>query len=341
MSDAATPAQSTQAAAVPTKIFSTGKPAPNSPRPQASKATRAVEQAAALAAPAADEPAHPAVETKTEPTPPAEPPKTEQPKPEKPTAALQAQFSALAKAEKRTREERDALAREKEAFSQEMSETRQIKEIAARDKYALLDHLGVDLNEWARRKLGKAAPEAQKPAEDPIRAEIEALKKEREQERAEAAARAAQQTYETARVTSLAEIAQLVDSDAAKYEFIRARKATPVVFSVIETHFGETGKLLSYAEACDLVEQHLEEDAQSYAGVEKFRRKLAPQGESRPDTKPTPSGTRANPQPQALTNQLSTTPERVDATKGLTALERKRQRRINALAALAERNKQR
>jgi hypothetical protein len=53
--------------------------------------------------------------------------------------------------------------------------------------------------------------------------------------------------------------------NATKYELIQAFNYEPVVYNVIEQHYQETKKLLTFDEACDLVEEHLESDVEAQA----------------------------------------------------------------------------
>lgn len=74
--------------------------------------------------------------------------------------------------------------------------------------------------------------------------------------------------------------------DSSEYELIKANEAADTVFEVIQAHYEETErlgkpKLLSYDEACKLVEDHLESQLPKLLGLNKVKAKLQPQEETK------------------------------------------------------------
>lgn len=270
-------------------------------------------------------------ETKTEAKP------DEQPKADD-AAKRKEEFAAIAKAEKRLRAERDtleqerkALAAEREKASAETAKARELQAaIASGDKYRVLDMLGVDINEWARHKLGKPAPQQEQkvaPEVAELQKKLQALEEQKAREEAERKAEAAKLQYETTKQRAVAEIDEFLQN-SPQYEFTRARKASSVVFATIEEHYAKTNRLLSYDEACAAVESYFEEDAAQYAGVSKFLKKLAPQGDAeKPAPKPSDSGNRASTKPAPVTSA----PDRVSPS--YLSKEERRKRAVALLSA--------
>jgi hypothetical protein len=244
------------------------------------------------------------------------------------------QFSALRKAERRLREERKAFEMKIEQEQQELASLRDLKKIAEKDKYALLDHLGVDINEWAKRQLGKGGEPAEGAAAihpdilkklerlDAIERELAETKKERE-------AQSQSQQYEQAKSNALAEIKTLMQTSPERFGYTLAKGGEDVVFATLEEYFNETGKLLSYEDAATMVEEHFETDAQSYLGVSKFKEHFVSK-ETGPDKEPqqhSQASVRADDTAQPT---LTNAPDRVPSTR-LS----KKERRKRAAALLS------
>jgi hypothetical protein len=274
-------------------------------------ATPAVEPGASPPKEAADEGGVRPVEKKPE-TKPEE-------KPE-----LRQQFAKLAEYERRLqgestklKGEREQMKSEREALERELAPLRDLKKLLDGDKYEALDKLGIDVNEWARRRIGKPPLKKETdPEAAELRKRLDQLEADRKKEKEERETSDAKSRYEGARKNALAEIDQFVQDKGESFALIRTKKANEVVFATIEAHFEQSGKLLSLEEACILVEQHFEEDAKSYLGVPKIA-KLAPQGAASPGgAKPELRGKKPSSKPQTLTNDLdSTAPDRVPATR--------------------------
>jgi hypothetical protein len=257
----------------------------------------------------------------------AEPPKApdaakEPPKePEKQTDAQKAQFAAIARAEKRIREqareleEREAKLRTtSEADAAKLAQAREIQAILdSGDKYAVLDKLGFDVNEWARRVIakreGKTAPD---PQASEALAETQKLRQELAERDAKAAAAESEARVEAARNQAVADVTKIVQAAGDKYALIGARNAASEVVRLMELRYQQTGRMPEYDATCDEVEAFLEADAASYLGVEKVRKKIP--GAST-DPAPSPDGSRSDPRSPKTTTRAqpnkTTVPDRV------------------------------
>jgi len=244
-----------------------------------------------------------------------------------PEKDLGSQFSALARAEKRLREERRAWAEEQKKAQDELQSLRELKQIADRDKYQLLDHLGLDVEEWARRTLGKASPEQATTADKQLIDRIEALERQN-QELVKMRERQEQQAqYGHVKNTAIAEINSILQNDKERYELTSLRGGADVVFATIEEHYHNTGQILGYQDAADLVEAHFDNEAKEYLKASKVQRRLAPQGEPKGASRTTQSsGKEADTKPRRTVNHAA---DRVSAA-GLT----RSQRRERAIAAM-------
>lgn len=237
---------------------------------------------------------------------------------------LSTQFSALARAEKRFREERKAQQEEYKRQVAELKELQELKRLAEKDKYGLLTHLGVDVEDWAKTMVGRKHSE---PASRQENEELAAIKKEIQELREERQRQSEQAVYYAQRQRTISEIDTMLRSDPDKYELTNLRGGAEVVFATMEQHYYNTNELLDYETAANLAEKYFEKDAESYAKASKFRRRFASQ--DAPTEAPRASkssGTKAEQQPRRVLNNAA---DRV-STSGLT----KAQRRERAVAAL-------
>lgn len=114
-----------------------------------------------------------------------------------------------------------------------------------------------------------------------------------------------------------AEVNQYVDDNKTRYELIAFEGASELVYDVIEEHYKRTmddkgvGKILSKAEACDMVEMHLEKkyaDSRGLAKVKALWGSLPPSVQkqvlNQAEPKPVQTG---KPTPKTLTNNLTAT----------------------------------
>lgn len=107
---------------------------------------------------------------------------------------------------------------------------------------------------------------------------------ERENQKKEAEQSAKQQELEATRQKTVEgfkdNLAKFIDT--SDYELIKANEAAETVFEVIQAHYEETeklgsAKLLSFEDACKLVEEHLESQLPKLLGLNKVKAKFGPQ----------------------------------------------------------------
>jgi len=241
---------------------------------------------------------------------------------------LKAQFAALSRAERRLRDDRKAWDEQQKAATAELSSLKELKQIAARDKYQLLDHLGVDINEWAKKKLGQGDTPQEAGMSSEVMQRLEALESRNKELETQKAHQDQQMQYQSQRQNAVAQIGELLQTDGDRFELTKLRGGADVVWATIEEHFHQTGgDLLGFSEAADLVESHFEAEAESYLKAEKLKKKFSSQDEPTGASKVTPdSGAQVTSKPRKNLNHAA---DRVPSA-GLS----KRQRRERAIAAL-------
>lgn len=266
------------------------------------------------------------------------PEKAEETKEAKKPDEQDARFRALYKAEKRFQEksksDKESLEKERETFQTEVAQHNEsLKEAQAiqkimnsGDKYALINHLGLDVKEWARHQLGQPEPaktqsvESQEVSE--LREQITAMQTA-QREREEAATRADEQTqanakYETVKGNYLDRIGELVKNEPQRYKYIRAKEAAANVWNLIEQNWHDTGSEMSVEEASDILEAYFDKEAESYRIA--TPEETTPQGEARAEEVPAVNRSKK-------TQTSKAAPNRIPRNSGLTASERKAARR--------------
>ena len=181
-------------------------------------------------------------------------------------------FVRLARRERQLRERESKLS----TYEKQLKEYQERDSLAKEDPLAFLDRHGIDLGEVTRRIV-----------EDPIspeKKELLELKNKMtkwEQEKEEQAKR--QQEHETTSAFENAkkELQELLDKEADKYELIRMQNANDLVFQVIVEFQNQHGKWLTFEEASDKVEAHLESQVTKLLESKKIKSRLAPQTEDK------------------------------------------------------------
>lgn len=233
--------------------------------------------------------------------------KPEEKKPEGEIKDLADRFAALAKKEadlfksQKVHKANEAAAKEYEAF----------KAAVAANPIEALSKLGVPLDAL---EAALAAAKSTDPAVKTAR-ELAELKKSLEAKEQAAKQEAEQRAAATRLAQFRKEIDDFVAANAEKYELIHAAGAGGLVQQAITRHYQKTSaegapKILSHAEACDLVEKYLEDSQAPLLKTKKIASKFAPPAppakaeEKKPaapqktlDNDATRSGTEAEPPP--------------------------------------------
>ena len=239
------------------------------------------------------------------------------------------QFAALARAERRIREtekqfeqERKAFADEREKFKQEAGEIMRLREVAQRDKYALVKEMGLDVEEWARRELGVDAAKKVEPSSeiDELREAVAAMRAEREAEKKQAEESTREAEHQRLVTSYKAEIGDYLKTNTMKYELTAAQPdPAAVVWKVIEHEYNNTKKVLTTEQACAILEKYLESELERYKPLSKIKQLF---GQSVGGESTQSAGGKAKPLP-------SSAPDRVSGSR-LT----KDERRARAIALL-------
>lgn len=274
-----------------------GTPAPTpTPTPEPEKKTEPVAGATA-----------PAVtpETKTTPDPkPAEPSKE--------AGEFASKFAALNKREK-TLQEREAKVKESEKASKEG--TASLETLRGKAKANPLDalkELGLTYEQVTQYILdGKMAP----PPDEKYLSLEQKIQKMEDDKKADET-RAAEAKVAQATAAFKQDIEKFVTSNTEKYGLIGDAKATELVYQVVEQHYAKTkeegeARILSIEEACELVEKHLETEAEKWMSFPKIKAKLGKTSEKAPATPPSPTMKKEAETSVTLTNGDSSTSQGV------------------------------
>jgi hypothetical protein len=253
---------------------------------------------------------------------------------------LSPKFAALAKREtqlvKRDKElkAREAALQEKESKlgSWEQREAERKKEVEQNPLKAL-EYWGLTYKDLTEFVLNGETPtpdsqvkvletrlsEFEKKAEEQRKAEDEAKKKADESEHEETITQF-RKSCET-----------FVTENAETYELINLYGGTPVVLATIEQYFqsthdpdaGKVGKVLSFKEACELVEKYYEDEAKKLERTKKFA-KASPEPKQDPtQDPPAPSRTLNNNMSSSAPSLLPAKTENDRMARALAALDKR------------------
>lgn len=179
-------------------------------------------------------------------------------------------FAALARDEKRTREGREALKRDREAHTADMAEVQAFKELqaAAKDNPALLlDAMGVKGEDLIKSALTVG----EEPTADTKVAALEAKLAAMEVSNAETAEAAKKATTQAEVKKYQADVVNYVKGKDKEYEAINLFGAQQDVADLIVAAWQRDGKQLQVDEAAKLIEDHLVEQAQLATKLSKLK----------------------------------------------------------------------
>lgn len=210
-------------------------------------------------------------------------------------------FAALSRQEREMREMREAFEADKAAIEAEKARIAELKEqyssneeLRKQLKYNPLKTLEEaagykfdDLTKFAMNG-GDVTTETKmemmrRELEDKFGSELEGIKsqyEETERKKAEAQQAQAEQNFKEEIKDTIA--STKTEDGTPKYEFIAANDASDIVFDVVEQHYNETGKILEIEEAAEMVESHLEEEAEKlFKSVSKYSKFSKPEESSK------------------------------------------------------------
>lgn len=229
---------------------------------------------------------------------------------------VSSKFAALAKKEKAALAKLEAAkAREAEIAAKEaalaareakLSEFETVKQT---NPMKALEMMGLTYQDLTQTVLNgnEITPEMQI---NNLRKEVESFKEQQERlakEQAEAAAK--RQAEEEAEVLQSfrSEIESFVKSQGSKFELIQSFNQANLVYETIDAQFQKTGRLLSIAEASEMVEKYLEGEIEKALNVPKVKSKISPPAPASEAKKPASFANAFGPKPaKTLTNAAST-----------------------------------
>ncbi len=263
-------------------------------------------------------------------------PAAEAPEEPKPVERASERFAALA------RKEAEIVRRQREMKSREVELQKQAEAIKAFESFKqsaklkpldALKELGLTYEDVTSYVLNGEKPTPVDEARA-VRDELEAFKKQQAEERARAVAaekdRAARESASLIEQFR-GEVRDFVAKNADAYELTALYKQEALVAQVIESHYaqqkGQEKRLLSYAEAAEAVEKHLEDEVRKAQTAKKFAAKAAPA----PDPATTPAATETQRKSTTLSNALTA------STPAATNRARTEEERVAAAIAAMER----
>lgn len=201
---------------------------------------------------------------------------------------LASKFAALSRKEKQIREQRrelDARDQRLKALETELNKMKaeresQDSELKSKLKSgglkALRDEVGLTYEQLTEQALNDENPTPQQMMQrlrEELKSEyseqISALRKELEDEKA----RKQQDAEESAKNAYKSELKDFISKNE-KYELTQTNEAYDLAYDVAEQYYAQTGKVLSYEEAANYVEEHLEEQANKILELKKIKAKL-------------------------------------------------------------------
>lgn len=216
-------------------------------------------------------------------------------------------FASLSRKERKLVQEQQSL-NQREAAIKAREEAIAAKEAEfnsewEKDPISAATKRGLTYERWIDRVLNDGKPTAVDQASSTVKEEMAKLRKEladKEAKRAEEAQKAAE--AENAKIIDeyKAEISEFVKTNAEKYELTALHKVDSLVYDTIAQYHAQTKKILSIAEACDLVEAYLEEQVMASVNTKKVKAKVAPQPKEEPKSPKEPAS-----QSKTLNNNMT------------------------------------
>lgn len=198
-------------------------------------------------------------------------------------------LAALARKEREIQQQMAAFKQEKSGM---ISKT-DLANLWKTDRAKLREYVGANPEEW---KFGDPTPEAPIDPVMSLRQEIEAMKQSAAEKQQAEATRQFKQG-----------IVEFISQAPDEYELISANDAHDTVFEFMVDYYKDNGTELTFQEACDYVENYIDQQANKLAQTKKFRSKFQTSQEPGKQPSPTLTGAAAaNPVPST---QRKMTPE--------------------------------
>lgn len=169
------------------------------------------------------------------------------------------------------RRDKDVRTREQKLKEQEteIERLRAFETSLKTDPVAAFKSAGIDFDTVAERFLAGGKVSADKRVEQ-LAATVDELKVQLAEKESTAKQQAEAERVASAKSSFQSEIKTFVEAAPETYEIIRAEKQEGLVYTVIEQHYNETGRVLALKEAADAVENYLTEQRRGILSLKKF-----------------------------------------------------------------------
>jgi hypothetical protein len=223
------------------------------------------------------------------------------------------EFQELARRERAVREQTD----QNKAMQQELAELRgevsagkginegDLREQARKDPLSFIKKYGLSYDDLTNTVLNgdKAPPDLELRHEiGQLREEMAAIKEAKNTEVAVQKETSEAQAYDK----FIDEVHQFVETNADDYELVRLQGAQQLVGDVIRETYNATERVLPYQEACQIVEDHLEQQVRNSMRSRKLRAAAPPIESVTPAAEP-----KVSTRPKTLTNENTASPASV------------------------------
>lgn len=214
-------------------------------------------------------------------------------------------LAALAKKQKEILRQRESVKLKEQALLEREAKLREIEDRISKFE-SLSDPLeALKLKGWSYKDVtdfvlnnNKPTPEQQiKSVEQQMR-DWMSKQEDAQKKAAEEATSRAKAEMDAVVTNFKGEIAEFLDAHKDTYELTSLYQQQELVFSTVQAHFDQTGKVMSIKEASELVEKYLEEQVEQSLKTKKLQSRLAPRAAegSKPEGKAGAT---------TLTNQMS------------------------------------
>lgn len=217
---------------------------------------------------------------------------------------VSSRFAALSRKERSIVQRQQDLASKEALLAAREAKVAEFETQWASDPTKAAESRGLTYTDWTTRVLndGKVTPEQQVLS---VKAELDKFRQEQADKEAARIVeeKNALQAQNDAVIQEFRnEVANHIKTNSETYELINLHNANDLVLATIEQYFSQHQKILGNTEACDLVEQYLEEQVIKSTETKKFKAKAIPQPvkeDPKPAEKTTPK------QPTTLTNNMT------------------------------------
>lgn len=225
-------------------------------------------------------------------------PVVEEPKKEVVDDDLSKRFARLSRREKEIQDKQKEL----KIQMDKIAEFDKLKSEVKSNPMKFIDSFGVSIEDLLLSIASEGEPEKELSETDKLKKEIDDIKQAKAREEEEKV-KIKEQEVQAVISNHQSNITKFIKDNAEKYELCNAQEASDIVWEVTETHWQETGELLSIERAVSMVEEHFEKEAKKLLALNKFKPKNVEKAKVEEKVQPTVKKD-AGPS-KTLTNSLS------------------------------------